>query len=77
MVPHLMTCSTWKAIKKALINEFMSEQILSKQKQALMSIQIFLGKLAPSFAGRFYQEAQVLFTCQRLEINDDVTVIVS
>ena len=77
MVPHLMTCTTWHAVKQALISEFGSAQTLSNQKQAFMSIQIRAGETAPAFAERFYREAQVLVTCGKLDLDDAVTAAVS
>ena len=77
MVPHLMTCTTWHAVKQALISEFGSAQTLSNQKQAFMSIQIRAGETAPAFAERFYREAQVLVTCGKLNLDDAVTAAVS
>ena len=77
MVPHLMTCTTWQAVKQALISEFGSAQTLSNQKQAFMSIQIRSGETAPAFAERFYREAQVLVTCGKLNLDDAVTAAVS
>lgn len=77
MVPHLMTCTTWLAVKQALISEFGSAQTLSNQKQAFMSIQIRAGETASSFAERFYREAQVLVTCGKLDLDDAVTAAIS
>ena len=77
MVPHLMTCQTWIAVKEALILEFGSSQALSSQKQAFMAIQLKQGEAASSFAERFYWEAQVLVTCGKLTMDDAITAAVS
>ena len=77
MVPHLMTCQTWVAVKEALILEFGSSQALSSQKQAFMAIQLKQGEAASSFAERFYREAQVLVTCGKLTMDDAITAAVS
>jgi hypothetical protein len=77
MVPHLMSCQTWTAVKEALIREFGSAQALSSQKQAFMAIQLKQGEAASAFAERFYREAQVLVTCGKLNIDDAITAAVS
>lgn len=76
-MPHLMTCNTWVAVKNVQISEFGSDETLSNQKQAFMAIQIRSGETAPEFAKCFYQEAQVLVTCGKLGLDDDVTAAVS
>lgn len=58
MLPHLMTCTAWPAVKQALINNFGVTQLLSNQNQSFMYIQIFSDKL-PRFCWMHYQEAQV------------------
>lgn len=41
MVPHLMTFTTWFAVKQAFISEFGSDQKLSNQKQVFMAVKSF------------------------------------
>lgn len=76
-VPHLMTCTTCPAVKRALTSEFGGAQTLINQKQAFMLIQRRSGLTAPVFAKRFYREAQILVTYGRIDLKDAVTAAVS
>lgn len=72
-----MNCTTWPAVNQAVFKDFSSAQTFINQKQAFKSIQISAGETAPDFYKTFYCKAQVVVTCEQLDVDDAVAAAVS
>ena len=77
MFPHLMVYTTWEQVCTALVQEFGSNQTLFNQKQEFMAIQLKKNEATDDFAESFYQEAQVLLTCQKVTLDDAISTAIS